>query len=362
MKISVMQIITELGDGGVESLLINLYKNMNCFNYKMIFVVQTDKRRYEDQIRMLGGEIIQIHSMKEIGIVGYYRQMRYIFKKYQPNVVHAHNLLQNTVVLSAAKHSKISIRISHSHLTTCYSKVTAVLMPLIRKVIIHYSTKLLACGDEAGQFMYGKKKHEILRNAVDVNKFFFEQELPVEYKNIQRERKIVLNIGRLSKQKNQVLILGIAEEAKRMKLDIHFFIAGEGPEREQLENTIRAKNIEEYVTLLGSRNDIPSLLKNCDLMLLPSLYEGLPVVAIEAQSSGIPSILSSEIDKKCDLGLRLISFMDIRKSEKQWLDIIVQSFYKKNKVTYEEISKCMRNNGYDIDYNARRLEQLYVNG
>lgn len=360
-KVNILQVIYQLGDGGVESMLMDIYRNINKEKYNFIFLVQDDSIKYVDEITSFGGKIIKIKSLKEQGLFKYINTISKICFDNKIDVVHAHNLTQNFIVLFSAKKAKVKVRVSHSHLTSCFSKKTKVLMPLIKFFTNLFATDKLACGYEAGKFLYGNSKFSVINNAIDVDRFYnAKPSNSSEIKKIIDNKYVILHVGRLCEQKNHNFILKIASMLKEEINDFVILCCGSGPLEYEIKNQISDCGLDDVVKLLGSRNDIPSLMKSSDIFILPSLYEGLPVTSIEVQAANLKCLLSDTIDHNCDLGLGLVDFLSID-NEKKWVDKI--NFYKNNHFESDgDIKNVLEKFGYDSKNNCSILEKIYDKG
>lgn len=363
-KIIVLQIISELSDGGVESMLMDIYRNIDHSIISFIFVVQSDKRRYKDEILSLGGNIYQIEPLHSIGLIPYIKKIISICKQEHVNIVHCHNLTQNPILLFAARLAGVKVRISHSHLTTAFSRKTEILMPFIRLGINGLATHRLACGIDAGRFLYGNKDFIVIRNAININKFLYAT--PVNFKEelgVSEKVNVLLHVGRLSEQKNHRYLIAIMDKIRKQRKDIMLICCGGGPNMEVIKEEINEKGLEKQMLLLGSRTDIPGLMKSAKLLLLPSLYEGFPVTLVEAQASGLHAIVSDTIDKDSDLGINLVKFMPINVNVDEWVyeicKFIDDDSLKKN-LSSGIIEKELEKQGYSSKKNSKILEEIYM--
>ena len=302
--VRVLQVITELGDGGVEMMLTNLYKEINKEKIQFIFCVQTDKRNKEKMILDFGGKIIQIKPLAECGIIKYIRQIYTICINYDIDCVHCHNLLQNIFILFAARLAGVRKRICHSHLTTIHRQIVNCFMPFFRMLINILATERLACGVEAGKFLYGKKDFIIINNAIDIDTFIkYENKKEIKKINEQYGDNIILHVGRLSGQKNHRYLIEIAKGLKNKNVKFKILCCGDGPLKKDIQNLIVRNDLENEIKLLGSISNVIPYYYASKMLILPSLYEGLPVVSIEMQAAGLHGIFSNTIDQTCDLGL-----------------------------------------------------------
>lgn len=357
----ILQAISELGDGGVETMLMNIYKNIDKNKFQFVFMVQNDSRKYADEISRYGGYIVQIKPLKEVGILEYIKSVENVCINEHVDVIHCHNLNQNLILLYAAKKAGVKIRISHSHLTTCFSKYAKILMPIIRMGINRLATVKLACGCEAGKFLYGTKDYILINNAIDLEKYISCEK---DTETIKRElginnKKIILHVGRLSEQKNHIYLVKIIQELVKTNNDIILLCCGKGPKYQEIYDIITKYGLHSYIKLLGSRNDIDALMKISDLMLLPSLYEGFPVSLVESQASGLKAIVSDSVDKKSDLGLGLIDFLPIKENDiYQWSKLIIQ-YLNSGYIVPDNRYNILTEKGYNSKINSKLLEDIY---
>lgn len=360
--ITVLQIISDLSDGGVEAMLMDIYRNIDHKIIRFIFVVQSNNRRYEEEIIEYGGKVYQINPLHSVGTIAYMKSIISICKLEQVDVVHCHNLTQNPILLMAAKIAGIKIRISHSHLTTAFSRKTEILMPVIRLVINSLATHRLACGNDAGRFLYGKKNFLVINNAIDIDKFLDAEPVDLQKElGLSENSKVLLHVGRLSKQKNHVYLINIMEKLSKIREDVVLICCGSGPDMEKIKQKVSEKCLGRRFLLLGSRTDIPQLMKSANLLLLPSLYEGFPVTLVEAQASGLYSLVSDTVDKESNLGVNLVEFLPINVPVDKWIDEICRLLDKPND-DFEpaDIKKQLESQGYSSLKNSRVLEKIYM--
>jgi glycosyltransferase EpsF len=357
----VLQVVSALGNGGVESMLMNIYRNSNE-NVVFDFLVHTDDRKYSEEIKQFGGNIFQMDNMINTGVIKYIKTLSRVIKENGPyDAVHSHILFQNGFILLAAKLAGVKIRLSHSHLTNYQRGVTKIFSPFLRFIIYLTSNRRLACGQEAGKFLYGRMPFSVIPNAINTDLFLYskgKREELVSLYGIDNNAIIIGNIGRLNIQKNHMFIIKIAKEMKERGINFCIFCVGDGPLENDINKKIHAEGLETNLILLGPRNDIPDLLKSFDVFLLPSLYEGLPVVLIEAQASGIKCVVSDTVTREADLGLSLLNFVSLDEDIDSWIDTIIDN----NKVEEPgelQIRSMFINKNYDINSCTNEILKFY---
>lgn len=366
--IRVLQVFDSLEiSGGVQAVIMNAYRAIDRTKIQFDFAHYhnpDDSNSYREEIEALGGRVIKIKCLSEAGFKGFYDQFVKLFSKNHYDAVHAHNIHHNGIILLAAKRCGIKNRISHGHQAfdeyndKSYRRLIAkALMKLNSRV----ATKKVACSDLAAEFLYGKKQTYIfIPNAVDLKCF---EELPskeeLRKKNgFSSEERILIHIGRMAPPKNQNFLIDIIEKLKDTEWKL--LIIGDGELKPKLVGYIKEKKLDNKVELLGLRSDCPELLKMADIMLLPSIYEGMPVVAIEAQAAGCMSLISDVVTKQVDAQMELIEYLPISDAQ-TWADRIMA--FQANtavKANHEEVIKTLNQCGFGSDENAKRWMRLYI--
>lgn len=350
--------------GGAETLVFNILKKIDRKKYQFVFLCTTNRRGvYEERIRKLGGEIY--HSKPRKTIIGKYLMLTKFMKEHQIDVVHAPLMFFSGIICIAAKRAKVKKIIVHSHNAgdlTDKSPLRKAYQKLMRKLINKYSDVKIACGNKAAKYLFGENTNGvlILKNGIDLEKFAKVNEKNIaEFKNkynISDKRFNICNIGRLSPQKNQVFLIEIAKYIKDNGIKSKIYIAGDGPLKDSLNDIIRKQELKEQIQLIGPQDDIPACLKVMDAMMMPSLHEGLPISAIEAQASGLPCILSNNIDKDVCLVKKITKMLETNNPAEWYKEALILS---KTKPTLKKCQEEIKNKDYDITKTTRIMEEIY---
>lgn len=236
------------------------------------------------------------------------------------------------------------------------------MLPIIRLTINCLATHRLACGKDAGKFLYGKKSFLVINNAINVDRFVYAEPIDIQAElGLSKDYKILLHVGRLSEQKNHIYLLNIMEKLSEIRKDVVLICCGSGPDINKIKQKISEKSLEKNVLLLGSRTDIPQLMKGADLLLLPSLYEGFPVTLVESQASGLQALVSNTIDRESDFGIDLVEFLPINDHVDKWVNEICKILDKlKRSFEPDYIKEKLEENGYSSLKNSKVLEEIYV--
>lgn len=352
--------------GGVESFLLNYYKNFNTNNIQMDFISNTPDTVYKEEVAALGGKIFNVCSKKK-NPLRFKKDMENIFKNHS-NEYDAIwvNLcsLANIDYLKYAKKYGIKRRIVHSHnAANMFGKLKETLHNYNKKRIDRYATDFWACSDSAAKWFYkydilNSKKFRIIKNAVDTEKFSFDKKIRYEYRKILNiENKYVLgNIGRFHFQKNHDFLIDVFKEVREKCDNSILLLVGNGDLEEHIKEKVKNLGLEESVIFLGMRDDVNKIMQAIDIFLMPSRFEGLPVAAVEAQSSGVRCLLSDTITKEIKV-TDLIEFIGVKSKEdvNVWRDKILEY-----KLGYDrrEMNEDMKKSGFEIKEAAKNLEDF----
>lgn len=361
--IKVLQVITSLeGGGGVQMLLKNYHKYIDKDKIIFDFIVYGDKiGELESYFESYGSKVYHIPPKTKSLIKSLY-QMRKIIKNGGYNVVHVHQDIMSVFPIYFAKKAKVDLRIAHAHNAFKSSNKIKI---FIHKVLIvflkKYSNYWSACGKEAAVDLWGKENVSlgninIINNAIDVNKFIFNEGIRTEIrKELMVENKFVIgNIGRLSEQKNHKFIIDIFKNINDIDKETILLLVGKGELESEVREEVKKLGLENNVRFLGLRNDIDKILQGIDVFLLPSKFEGLPIALVEAQSSDLPCVVSDVVTKEVKITDK-VEYMSLDKDAKAWAKKILS--YKNNK--RYDTSKLIKKVGFDISEQAKSLENLY---
>lgn len=359
----VLHIVGKMNRAGAETMIMNLYRHIDRTQIQFDFVTFTrDKGDYDDEILRLGGRVFPICANNSIERM--FKLTRFLKQHSEYQIIHAHMLLNNAFHLLAAKKAGIQHRISHSHTTS--NEKSGIIANLYEKFAIHLnkilSTKKIACGEDAAEYLFKNSKNVwILKNAIDLqlyneislsNKSYWKT-----IKNDLQDLKII-QVGRLNKVKNHDFSLEIARKLKEQGVKFTFFVVGQGPLESILKEKVKEYSLTDCVYFLGVRDDVPELMAGANLMLMPSLHEGFPVVLVESQAIGLKAIISTNISEEVDLGVKLIDFKKLSNID-TWVEDLknVKSLH----LNLSHNIKTLSMYGFDIKSNAIELQKLYKN-
>lgn len=346
--------------GGIESYMMNYYRNFDRGRIQIDFVVHDAGGcgYYDDEIYKLGGQIFAL-PQKSKHPFSYTSKLKAILIEGKYKIIHTHMDAMGAWVLRTAMKCGIPVRIAHSHntqhLTT--NPLKLFFLELALKNINRYATHRMACSNAAGEWLFGNEPFIVVKNAIDVDKFKFN---PKFRKSVRQQYNIKDNflighIGRFDMQKNHTFLIDVFYEVHKTIPKSKLMLIGEGHLMEYIKKKVSDMGLKDNVIFIGVRDDANLFYNAFDLFVLPSLFEGLPVVAIETQINGCPLLLSSEITNETQITPN-VQFVSLDKNE--WLNKII--FMTKKQDLRNEAHFDLSASGYDIRHEALKLQELYI--
>ncbi|MDQ0270928.1 glycosyltransferase EpsF [Cytobacillus purgationiresistens] len=364
----VLHVVSSMGRGGAETLIMNVYRNMDRSLCQFDFITHSSGvGDYDEEIRNLGGRIYQIQSLGEIGPFRYVKDLKRMMSNGEYTAVHAHTDYQSGFPALAAKLSGIQTRICHSHSSSWLKsgKREELALKVLKSLIRLSATKYCSCSEEAAAFLFGKKRKkevQILHNSIEVNEYVnTDSNLKMmmhQTLNIPDHAKIIGHVGRFSDSKNQQFILNVLKSLLVEGPDYYAVFVGDGPLRQRIESKAEELGVGENVKFLGIRTDIPQLMNGFDIFIFPSLFEGFGIVLLEAQCAGVPCIAADSVPKSTDMGLGLTKYLSLHSSIEQWCKEIKSSL-SVSKPSKDEIRQQFTNKGFHIENVLQDWMQLY---
>lgn len=361
--IRVAQIMGKWLGGGVEAVVMNYYRNIDRTKIQFDFICDSDSTNIPyDEIKKLGGKVIICPPYQKV--LKYEKFLIDLFKKNNYKIVHSNINALSVFSLRAAKKAGVPIRIAHSHSTSNKKEWKKNLVKNILKPFSKvYANKYMCCSELAGRWLFGNKEYDkgtvyLLNNAIDLDKYKYDEKIRNSKRKelkIKPSTFVVGHIGRFVEQKNHRFLIDIFNEIHKKNNDSLLLLAGQGPLMDEMKEKVHNLGLDDNVQFLGQRKDANELYQAFDLFLLPSLYEGLPLVGVEAQASGNLCYLSNDMTKETKV-LDSTKFMSLENTAEEWANAILKDAkrYKKHD-TKEEVSKY----GFNIEKEAEKLEKKY---
>lgn len=367
----VLEVVYGFDYGGIRAFIMNYltYLDKNKFDVD-IYAFGCESSPFTNQVESLGYHIYFQPENNVRNILKFVRQLKLFMEEHGPyDVVHAHNNLISAWVLLAAKLAHIPIRISHSHTTGHFSKsIVQNIYSYLRRFLIHnLATRKLACGQLAGEAMYGKNaQFEIIANGISIDRFMYQDKQRIsELRNllsIPIGAKVYANVTRLDSAKNHLFLIDVFKEIHKKDPSAILVYGGVSPNLDSTELEVRQKicdyNLEDACRYIGAIMDIEQLYHLSDLWIYCSSYEGLPFGPIELQAASVPVLASDVISKEIDLGLGLVQFLSLNDDFEHWADIAINT--EKKMLPKSDIISAFRNNHFDIRQSVNKLELIYI--
>ena len=362
--IRIAQIIGKWLGGGVEAVVMNYYRNIDRSKIQFDFICDEDSTNIPyEEIESLGGKVILIPPYQKA--FKYHKKLKNILKDGNYKIVHSHINTLSVFSLWAAKGAGVPIRIAHSHSTTNKKEWKKnLLKQILRPFSKIFATDYMCCSELSGRWLFGDKEYDkgnvyLLNNAIDLDKFKYDENIRKQKRKelkINEDTLVIGHIGRFVEQKNHSFLIDVFNELHKTNNNSILLLAGQGPLLDEIKEKVKRLNLEDDVIFLGQRDDVNELYQVYDVFLLPSLYEGLPVVGIEAQSTGNLCFFSDDMTKETKI-LDSTIFMSLNNTAEEWARKIMAKTkgYKKHDTT-DEVSKS----GFNINQEVNRLKKIYT--
>lgn len=360
--IRVLQILGIVAGGGVEAVIMNYYEHIDRTKVQFDFIVHNDNKiDITPKVEAMGGRVYKVTPYYKNPIAFMYGIYK-VIRNHHYRIVHSNMNTLSTFPLFAAWLAGVPVRILHNHSTSSPGETKRNIMKyILRPFARFFANHYLACSQLAAVWMYGKDladsgKVTVINNAIDLSKYAFH---PEKRKTLRKalglgDEFVVGHVGRFMFQKNHAFLLDAFAAALKKKPHMVLLLIGDGPLRLKMEEKAQQLGIGAQVIFLGLRSDVQDLYNAMDLFVLPSHYEGLPVVGVEAQANGLSCLFSTAVTRETKLTKNAV-FFDLSQGAERWAEKIVSSTGERN----PEVEQEMREAGFDIDASALKLEHMY---
>src|SRR5690625_2196854 len=355
--IKILHVVSSLNmGGGVQQLLYNYYKNMNSDKVQFDFIVHSEEIGYfEKKFKKFGSNIFHVTPKKQ-SIIKNFLEIKRIIQKGNYDVVHCHQDFSNAVPLFLAKTNSVPIRISHAHSNFRKQRfVKGLLNKFLRFINQYYGNYYFACSKEAGKWLHGRKwsgkrkKDFIMLNAINTHQFKFNPDIRTNYRDELgfTDEKVVLHVGRFSKEKNHKFLLKLFNQLYNINDNYKLLLVGSGPLKREIKELSNNLDSHKNIIFLGARSDIAEIMQASDIFLLPSTYEGFGMTAIEAQYSGLLTIVSDKVPRSTQIS-NLIKYLSLKNID-YWIEEILA-------FDYNDRNFNLIKNKYDAQHEACKYE------
>jgi glycosyltransferase involved in cell wall biosynthesis len=359
--------------GGIETWLMHVLRHIDRQQFQMDFLVHVDYPcAYDDEIRALGSRIIPCpYTTQPLQYARHFKQILHQFGPY--DIVHSHVNHFNGYVLYLARQFGVPVRVAHSHNDSTSVDAQAswqrrLYFAFMKWEIKQCSTVEIGCSKQAATHLFGlswkaTSNQQILHYGVDLTPF----QKPISSVAIRSELGIptsafvVGHVGRFAAQKNHAFLLKVAQDIIQREPNAFFVLVGEGPLKSEVEQQVFQMGLSDRVLFTGSRSDIPQLMRGAvDVFLFPSLYEGLPLVLIEAQAAGLPCVISDVISEEVDAIKPLIHRLSLSHVSSIWAKAVLAQQHVSPLISQLQALEMLTASRFRIQDSAKQLENIYI--
>lgn len=357
-------VMGKMHSGGKKNLVMEYYRHIDKDRIQFDFICDKDSNAIpRDEIEGMGGRVFEITPYQNI--FGNLKDIRIICRQNKYKIIHGYNGTMNVFSMYAGWSSGVPIRINESISMAHSSDKKTVMKKLLKPFSRCFSTHYMANGQECGRWQFGDHLYDqgkvtIFKTVINTEKNSFDPELRrITRKALGVDTSIVVgHIGRLTEQKNTLFLIEIFSEILHREPTAKLLLIGDGNLKKVMLEKIAELGIEKGVIYLGRREDIQQFYNAMDCFLLPSLYEGLPVVGVEAETCGLPVFFSTEIPGESSPCTDLGYFIGLDRSADKWAEEIIEKT-KYNIVKRTSRVEAVKEAGFDSEIEAEKLTDYY---
>lgn len=362
----ILHVISGMNSGGMENMIMNYYRNIDRSKFQFDFLInEPDEVFFEKEILKLGGHIYRVPFQRQ-NIFMNHKRVREVLQGKKYDVIHMHQGITYYYPLKYAKQIGVKNRVIHNHgINRNFLKYLKIYNNLFaRKRISSLGNNYLSCSKEVLAHIYTdqiikKENYTILPNSIDVEKFCYNENSRKKIRkefNIKEKEKVFVHIGTFTIPKNHLFLINVFSRYLKKEPNSKLILVGTGELEEKIKNKIKDLNLEQNVIFVGVRNDVFDILSASDIMLFPSLYEGLPLVLVEAQANGINIVSSNNVSRETQI-TELIQYVEID-SEEKWIKAI-KKISKTKAEKRKSYNKRILDTEFSIKKSVKKLEQIY---
>lgn len=358
--IRVLQIVSSMIVGGTENFLMTNYRYVDKNRVQFDFLKHRDSHDYyDDEILGMGGRIYSVPPINPIRQVQYDAAVSHFFKEHKGTypIIHSHLNSLSAYSLRIAKREGIPVRIAHAHAKPNTINYKTPIIMYTKHIIKNYYTDAFACSNEAGKWLFGNSPFTIIPNAIDSNMYLPQEQIR---RDIREELGIsdgfvIGMVANFKTVKNHGFIVNVFSKILKKVPDAYLVLVGYGEVKANIEKLVADMNLSNRVIFTGLREDVNRVLQGLDVFVLPSVSEGFAISVLEAETVGIPCVVSTGVPTDVKLFDEMNTSFISTANEDDWIEKIIslQKATKRNWV--KEISKTQ----YDVRNNAEKLMEFY---
>lgn len=349
--IRILQCLASLDRGGAETFIMNVYRGIDRSLVQFDFLYSFDGV-YKDEIEQLGGRLYQIPFITQCGPFAYRKHvMRVLHEHPEYHIIHSHMDKFSGLIMECARKQNIPVRIAHSHSTR---NEGGILFQLVKN---YYGNKIaanctdrFACSEKAAAWLFGNQSSNavIVKNGVDLSRYSGQD-------HRDPNAFTICAIGRFVPVKNHTFLIDVFAQAYQLDSTSRLVLAGSGALIDTIKEKVNTLGLAEVVTFLGDCNNIPQLLEQVDVLCMPSLFEGLPIVTVEAQSAGVPCVVSDTITREINI-TDSVTFLSLTDDPTTWAKELLRQKGKPKPDNRDKVTQ----HGYNISATIQQLQNFYL--
>lgn len=343
--------------GGLTSVMMNYWRSMDKTGLSFDFAsTNSIDDLLLEEISKEGCHYFQLPPRKNV--VKYYSALKELCKEY--DIIHVHaNSATSVIELLAAKRAGVSKRIHHNHTSkTQHPFLNRILSPIFKRSY----TEAVACSDAAGEWLFGKNNYIVLPNAIDIEKFKYNpraRNLIRDEFSISDSEFVVGHIGKFMDAKNHEFLIKLFSCYHTKHPESRLLLVGDGEWRPKIERWVEESGCTDAIILAGLRSDIPAIVQAFDVFVFPSIYEGLPLTVLEAQSSGLPCVISSNVTSTVNIGCDVL-MKDLSDGVESWAEAIDRFDYNTSRKERSDQNFIRITDAhFNIRHEAVKLANIY---
>ena len=363
--IRILHSVSNMDRAGIETMLMNYYRHIDRSKIQFDFLCNKKKPgAYDDEIKRMGGRIYHTPGLNPAKYPSYLKCMKKIFEENpEYKIVEAHNGALGVYALHAAKVNHIPVRIFHAHGASITRDWKLPIKLVCKALLPSNMNQHFSCGIEAARCYFGEKvvernDYELIPNAIEVNRFVFDPTIRnrIRHDNHLENKHVVGHVGRFMSQKNHTFLLDVFAEVSKRDSLAHLVLLGDGELMDAMKEKASNLGIKDRVTFVGNVGNANEWYQAFDCFVLPSVWEGLPVVGVEAQAADLPCIFSSVVTREIGLSERA-KFISLTEEISTWAAEICNAL--KQSVRNDN-TKLITEHHYNIEIEAKKLQERYL--
>lgn len=363
--IRILHIVTTMDYGGVETLLMSIYRKIDREKVQFDFLCHNRiKSKFSEEIYSLGGKMFMVHGPRHGGVINYTKELRNFFLRHpEYRIIHAHMSYDSALSLYEARKAYIPIRIVHSH-------TAGVKTNLLHNVYVAFSksicrkelTHAFACSEDAGKDLYGKRIFfRIITNGINVDDFSYDESKRNRCRkelDIKEDTILVGHVGRFDSSKNHEFLIHVFKALHQEQRNSKLLLVGDGEKKSEIQDLVNSKGLKDFVIFAGQHRNLTPYYCAMDAFVFPSIFEGLGIVTVEAQATGLPVVASFKVPKEAKITDKMV-FLSLNQSYETWANTILETVGK-SKYERAHYSKIVSDSPYNIRNTTKFLSDFYL--